>query len=609
MKTKTLTSLFAIALAFIACNKNVPEPEPVFNPELKLDKTEKIAMPAEGGSVNLKVTANISWTAAVSNQNVATVSPAAKEITDKKSAETAVTVTVKPNEDLQARTATLTFKAEGCQDIVVNIEQAAAEVETVFEVFDNQGNPVTEPYQFAGTGDVVDLYVNANVSWTATASEGWLAADPASFEATSTEAEPIAVSISAAFNPSAEPRTATITFSADGVDPIVVTVNQDPYEEISFCDASIQPGNYYQDPTSNATNTMVLKVSGTDVDSFRFFFAGSEGSEELTDEQLIAIMEEYGEDFPAEYIEYINDGGINYSFTGCESETEYILIAQAVSSKGLVQNFIKRSSTLGDYIFKEYTVEDEYYTIPDKSLIYGKYYFLAKYTDDLSVDFPDREMMGTVEFADGGSGVDADGYDYDHVEVTGMWNTQFNSKYGLTNDVTVFDLYDGFLYSDDTTTDLGDLVEKASGTPVVTAFGTRSAFELSGYVYKLYGALAGAVIDESGTIAFFDSQIYYDEIDSEGDPFGPFLATLLWSSDPAQGGWYAAFRDYMFVPVAGATPATIAVAKSRAAKIQKEIHSMPRNYVELRDTRIERAIMNARPVERRVQYRPSNVKF
>lgn len=333
MRTKTLTSLFAIALAFIACNKNVPEPEPVFTPELKLDKTEKIAMPAEGGSVNLKVTANISWTAAVSNQNVATVSPAAKEITDKKSAETAVTVTVKPNEDLQARTATLTFKAEGCQDIVVNIEQAAAEVETVFEVFDNQGNPITEDIEISGAGGQTGVYVNANVSWTATSSADWLTATPASFEATSTEAEPTAVTILAAINPTTESRTATITFSATDVDDIVVTVNQGfantleiEVDDITYRGAYVfvtpsdETGTYYSVLMTKELYDDLLGQGATDDLIPAFFAEANAENYEMTIQEFLGYVLKSGEDY--------------YEYTDLDPETDFVFLTQYMDIDG-----------------------------------------------------------------------------------------------------------------------------------------------------------------------------------------------------------------------------------------------------------------------------------
>lgn len=326
--------MFAIALAFIACNKNVPEPEPVFNPELKLDKTEKITMPAEGGSVNLKVTANISWTATVSNQNVATVSPASKEITDKKSAETAVTVTVKPNEDLQARTATLTFKAEGCQDIVVNIEQAAAsKAETVFEVFDSQGNPITEDIEISGAGGQTGVYVNANVSWTATSSADWLTADPASFEATGTEAEPTAVTISAAVNPTTESRTATITFSAADVDDIVVTINQGFANtlEIEVDDITYRGAYVFVTPSDETMTYYSILIEKELYDDL----LGQGATDDLLPAFFAEANAEYYEMSIQEFLEVVLMSGEDYyEYTDLDPETEYVFLTQYMDIDG-----------------------------------------------------------------------------------------------------------------------------------------------------------------------------------------------------------------------------------------------------------------------------------
>ncbi|MCQ2154959.1 MAG: BACON domain-containing protein [Bacteroidales bacterium] len=194
---------------------------------MKLDKAEKISAPADGSSVNLKVTANVSWTVTVSDEEVATVSPASKEITDKKTAETSVTVTISENETTEARTATLTFKAEGCKDIVVEIEQAAAVILDVFEVTDEEGNPIgADPIELPNLGGTSMFYVNSNINWTATSSDAtWLTATPASFNAESREPEPTAVSIKATVNTDAA-RSATITFSAAGQQDVVITINQ-----------------------------------------------------------------------------------------------------------------------------------------------------------------------------------------------------------------------------------------------------------------------------------------------------------------------------------------------------------------------------------------------
>lgn len=334
MKTKSLSSLFAIALALVACNKN--ETEPAFTPELKLDKTEKISAPAAGGSVNLKVTANVSWTVTSNDNTVATVNPASKEITDKKSAETQVTVTINENKTTEARNATLTFKAEGCNDIVVEIEQAAAEVADVFEVLDSTGEkPAPSSFDVAFAGETVVVYVNSNINWTATSSAAtWLTATPASFNAESREPEPTAVSIKATTNTGAA-RNATITFSAAGQQDVVITIKQPvaPTLKITVEDDYITyKGAYVLVTPSDET----LKYYSVLVDKKYYDELIGKGA---TDDLLPAVFAkanaEYYEMTIQEFLKIVLLSGEDYyDYTDLDPETEYVFLTQYMDGDG-----------------------------------------------------------------------------------------------------------------------------------------------------------------------------------------------------------------------------------------------------------------------------------
>lgn len=361
----------------------------------------------------------------------------------------------------------------------------------------------------------------------------------------------------------------------------------------AFCTAYIQPGKYTPDPESNETNTIGLIVSGTGVKSFKYLLGESSNFDGKTEAQLHQQVKSSGRDFQAAWLDYVNQNGLNLSLTGCDPDTHYTLLAYAVSEGGDEAYFISNSKTLGEYIWDEFSVEDGYETIPSKDFLYGKYLFLAKSTENFNEGFTDREVQGNVEITDGESSVDEEGNTYDWINVSGIWNSNFNSKYGLTNDITQFDLYNGFLYMQDSES-LGDLIEKASGEVFVPAFMTLTKFEGKTNLYQLYGHIAGGMIDEDGTIAFFDTKTFAEKKGADGEVLGDVAATLLYSDDEDKGGWYAAFRDFMLVPLEKATPARIAAARKTAAKIQKEIWSMPKNYVELRDSRVERAIRKVR---------------
>lgn len=325
MKTKALTSLFAVALALVACNKN--ETEPAFTPELKLDKTAKITAVAEGTTATLKVTANVSWTATSDDETVATVTPASKDITDKKSADTDVTVTISENTTTDPRTATLTFKAEGCKDIVVEIEQAAAEIPDVFEVLDNTGEqPAPSSFDFAFAGESVTVYVNSNINWTATSSdEDWLSATPASFTAESKEAEPTAVTIAATANTGAA-RSATITFSAAGQQDVVITINQAvaPTLEISVDNITYNGADITF--TSSSTTTVYFPCVFPKSD-FDEIVAKGYTAEDLVHSQILYLASNY-KVTPAAILEGLGETETaTLTYTLSDPETEYIAIA------------------------------------------------------------------------------------------------------------------------------------------------------------------------------------------------------------------------------------------------------------------------------------------
>lgn len=348
MKTKSLTSLFAIALALVACNKN--ETEPAFTPELKLDKTEKITASAEGGSVDLKVTANVSWTATVSDEDVATVSPASKEITDKKSAETPVTVTISENETTEARTATLTLKAEGCKDIVVEIEQAAAEIPDVFEVTDEEGNPIgTDPIELSYLGESSMLYVNSNIDWTATSSDAtWLTVEPSTFTAESKEVEPTAVTVTATVNPSTtDGRTGTITFTAEGQTPVVVSYTQKANVPLSVTVLLVSPSVAAGEPDPDYPDHLynvsaMLNPTAEITECYYFYGLKSEWSKELEDwesyrESIISDVKEYGYEAEQDELKGLNkvEGADPCIWTWrATPATEYIYIAYFVDIYG-----------------------------------------------------------------------------------------------------------------------------------------------------------------------------------------------------------------------------------------------------------------------------------
>lgn len=358
----------------------------------------------------------------------------------------------------------------------------------------------------------------------------------------------------------------------------------------TFINVSLKPTVYSQRPTSSLCNTLALTLVALngDVTAIKYaaFYEGG-ALAGATTEQLKAEIDAKGESLSNDLIENVNGGGLNYILSiTLDAGTAYDAIVWA--SNGTDEAYFALSaSTLTEIINDEFDMSSEFYLVPDKSVLYGEYYFLAKETESLAqpIDWGSRNFQGMVTFSDGDMSEDEYGT-YDWINVEGMWGCQFNSNYRLTNDIHQLDLYDGFLYSQDPAS-VGDLVQVSTGSVAYSNIGVYTSFSNSGYIFGgLYGALVGGVVDEDGTIAFISSEIYADQNDSEGDVLGEYVATLLYIRGL---GWVAGLKDFMFVPSGSYSPAKVAAASKKVEAIKKEARSMRRNYVELRDTRIEKA--------------------
>lgn len=87
--------------------------------------------------------------------------------------------------------------------------------------------------------------ISTNTSWTISCSESWLTVRTASGNNNKT------VTTIAAANPSTQPRTATITISADFLEPKTITVTQDG-SPASVCEENVDKFSVYPNPTSGS---------------------------------------------------------------------------------------------------------------------------------------------------------------------------------------------------------------------------------------------------------------------------------------------------------------------------------------------------------------------
>ncbi|MBQ9410040.1 MAG: BACON domain-containing protein [Bacteroidales bacterium] len=152
---------------------------------------------AEGGEYTMIVNSNRAWTSACDSQWV-TITPASGEAGSQ-----VITVKAAANTDYQNRTATVEFTAGDSRATLVITQLAAQKDPDPYVRVSSQ--ELTVP----AAGGTLGIIVTSNQAWSASASESWVAPDPAQGIAGMTE-----VSIEVAANTTDRDRVANITFAA-----------------------------------------------------------------------------------------------------------------------------------------------------------------------------------------------------------------------------------------------------------------------------------------------------------------------------------------------------------------------------------------------------------
>jgi hypothetical protein len=206
MKRKLYTFTFATAMTFAlvfagACKE---DEESAVTPSLSVDKTA-IAVNQTGGTYDLAVTANVTWTGTASETFV-TLSPTSGN------GNATVNVTVGANNNPTQRTAIITVSADGVEPKTVTVTQPGTTPSLTVA-------PATLNFP-AGGGEGQAAQVIANVAWTTTSTDSWLTVSPASGTATAD------LTVTAGPN-GGTVRSATVTFSATGLPDQTIAVTQD----------------------------------------------------------------------------------------------------------------------------------------------------------------------------------------------------------------------------------------------------------------------------------------------------------------------------------------------------------------------------------------------
>jgi len=177
-----------------------------------------VELGAEGGKVSVKVSSNVSWTASSAAQWFSLSKSSAG------AGETQVEITIKENETVDARSATVTFTAEG-RTATLSVSQKGIVPEL------SVSGPTEKLPASAGT---YQLSVTSNIAWTLASSESWLTTS-----VSSSAKGTVNVSFSVTQNDSTSERTATLTFTYGGK-TFTHSVTQKARDDISGFTGSIE---------------------------------------------------------------------------------------------------------------------------------------------------------------------------------------------------------------------------------------------------------------------------------------------------------------------------------------------------------------------------------
>lgn len=320
--------LFALAvLSFAACtpkdNPNTPDFKAALSVSGATDNA--IAVVAEAKTVSLTVKANVSWEASC-NVDWVTVEPNSAVIEDKQETTTKVSVSVAANEAEEARTATLTIKGEGVDDVVLTVNQAAkaAPEKTAINVWDTEAwAPVENPsVELDYSGEAVSLIINAEGDWTATCPD-WITLTPAENKYDGENIN-VTVAVSAAENTTDEIRSGEIKFTGDFSNELVVAVSQNPSVSFAFTDVEVE--HTYSDAT--------IKVVPS---SDEIYWRAAYGPKELTETQFVDfILNGMNSNLAKFTPEQILDGmalkgEYTYEYTELDPSTDYKTVAVCVA--------------------------------------------------------------------------------------------------------------------------------------------------------------------------------------------------------------------------------------------------------------------------------------
>ena len=435
---RTISAMLAALVCAVACTTTGPVSEPKLNVDgLSLGSGNELVVPAAGLDVTFSITSNLGYTV-TSSQSWSSVTPAAVSNEDGKDVKTAVTVAVAANETAEAREAVIKVVTEKnpALDYSFTVKQSAGKEPLSFYVTTTDLKEITAPIQVAEKATSASVIVVSNVSWTASSDQTWLTVSPASATIENEEV-PTRVSFTVEANSVTEVRTANVTFTAEGAEPVVVSVSQAAKKFYTF-ELSVS------DITARGA---VINVVPSDKDVIYnvSVFASSKFSEFETLGSLIsydlASLEEYvsgkGSTLGSYFTEYGYSGDVEDDWRGyLDSETDYTAVVYAVEIEGdNVSAYVDGAKTIA---FKtlSWSPAEGLVAATSKNDYLGSWYLVGK--DFYAEDPENPYLVWQVELTDGGN----DGK-YDYVTVNNF--LPYNSTAMPDNSYNLI-YKDGILY-------------------------------------------------------------------------------------------------------------------------------------------------------------------
>ena len=408
---RTISAMLAALVCAVACTTTGPVSEPKLNVEgLSLGTGNEVVVPAAGLDVTFSITSNLGYTV-TSSQSWASVTPAAVSNEDGKDVKTAVTVAVAANETAEAREAVIKVVTEKnpALDYSFTVKQSAGKEPVSFYVTTTDLHEITAPIEVAEKATSASVIVVSNVSWTASSDQTWLTVSPASATIENEEV-PTTVSFTVEANSVTEVRTANVTFTVEGAEPVVVSVSQAAKKFYTF-ELSVS------DITSSGAVINVIP-SDKEVIYAVSVYASSLFSKFETLGSLIsydlASTEEYasgkGYTLGSYFTEYGYSGDVEDDWRGyLDSETDYTAVVYAVEIEGdNVSAYIDGAKTISFTTLESvWSPAEGLVAATSKNDYLGSWYLVGK---DFYAEDPEKPyLVWQVELTDGGN----DGkYDY-----------------------------------------------------------------------------------------------------------------------------------------------------------------------------------------------------